>query len=91
MKNLWFTQYSRGKGKVGSSGFEHVFLNEVKNGTIIGLHNWIYFYEEEKAGRLNYKGYIKKLDIENASIINLFVLVIYSQHISEIKSAQNKI
>jgi len=65
MKNLWFTQYSRGKGKVGSSGFEHVFLNEVKNGTIIGLHNWIYFYEEEKAGRLNYKGYIKKLDIEN--------------------------
>ncbi|XP_037933502.1 poly(U)-specific endoribonuclease homolog [Teleopsis dalmanni] len=63
VKELWFTQYSRGNGKIGSSGFEHVFVNEVKNGTIIGLHNWVYFYDEEKAGHLNYKGYLNQLDL----------------------------
>nr|XP_013100634.1 unnamed protein product [Stomoxys calcitrans] len=63
VKELWFTQYSRGSGKIGSSGFEHVFVNEVKNGTIIGLHNWLYFADEEKAGRLDYKGYLNQLDM----------------------------
>uniref|UniRef100_A0A1A9WT30 EndoU domain-containing protein n=1 Tax=Glossina brevipalpis TaxID=37001 RepID=A0A1A9WT30_9MUSC len=63
VKELWFTQYSRGNGKIGSSGFEHVFVNEVKNGTIIGLHNWVYFYDEEKGGRLDYKGYLDQLDL----------------------------
>ncbi|XP_065363286.1 endoribonuclease CG2145 [Calliphora vicina] len=63
VKELWFTQYSRGSGKIGSSGFEHVFVNEVKNGTIIGLHNWVYFYDEEKAGHLDYKGYLNQLDL----------------------------
>lgn len=63
VKELWFTQYSRGGGKIGSSGFEHVFVNEVKNGTIIGLHNWVYFHEEEKAGHLDYKGYLSQLDL----------------------------
>ena len=63
VKELWFTQYSRGNGKIGSSGFEHVFVNEVKNGTIIGLHNWLYFADEEKAGRLDYKGYLNQLDL----------------------------
>lgn len=63
LKEIWFTQYSRGNGKIGSSGFEHVFVNEVKNDTLIGLHNWVYFYDEEKAGRLDYKGYINQLDM----------------------------
>ncbi|KAM7349042.1 endoribonuclease Arlr [Cochliomyia hominivorax] len=63
VKELWFTQYSRGSGKIGSSGFEHVFVNEVKNGTIIGLHNWVYFHDEEKAGHLDYKGYLNQLDL----------------------------
>lgn len=69
VKTLWFTLYSRGQGKIGSSGFEHVFVNEVKNGTIIGLHNWVYFNEEEKAGRLDYKGYLNKLDLGNKGMI----------------------
>lgn len=67
VKELWFTQYSRGNGKIGSSGFEHVFVNEVKNGTIIGLHNWVYFYDEEKSGRLDYKGYLNQLDLGTVS------------------------
>ncbi|XP_061400797.1 endoribonuclease CG2145 [Musca vetustissima] len=65
VKELWFTQYSRGNGRIGSSGFEHVFVNEVKNGTIIGLHNWVYFADEEKAGRLDYKGYLNQIDLGN--------------------------
>lgn len=63
LKLIWFTMYSRGQGKIGSSGFEHVFLAENKNNTIIGLHNWIYMYEMEKAGHLDYKGWIRKVDL----------------------------
>lgn len=63
LKTIWFQLYSRGNGKIGSSGFEHVFLNEVSGGTMIGLHNWVYLYEQEKAGRLDYQGYIKKMDL----------------------------
>lgn len=69
MKTIWFTMYSRGQGRIGSSGFEHVFLTEVKNDTVIGLHNWVYFYEEEKAGHIDYKGYIKKIDLGNRGSI----------------------
>lgn len=67
VKELWFTQYSRGQGRIGSSGFEHVFVHEVKNGTLIGLHNWVYFADEEKASRLDYKGYLHQIDLGNVS------------------------
>lgn len=70
VKELWFTQYSRGMGKIGSSGFEHVFVHEVKNGTIIGFHNWVYVSEEEQAGRFDYKGYMKEQDIGTVSLIS---------------------
>lgn len=67
LRVLWFNLYSRGQGKIGSSGFEHVFLSEVKNGTVLGLHNWIYFAEEEKENDLNYQGWLKKIDLGNVS------------------------
>lgn len=59
LKQIWFSLYSRGKGKIGSSGFEHVFVSELKNGGVSGLHNWIYFSREELANRVNYLGYLK--------------------------------
>lgn len=65
LKTIWFNLYSRGNGKIGSSGFEHVFLSEVKDATVIGLHNWVYFAEAEKAGDLDYKGWTKKIDLGN--------------------------
>ena len=41
-----------------SSGFEHVFVGETRSGTeIIGFHNWLQFYLQEKHGHLDYKGY----------------------------------
>lgn len=63
VKRIWFSLYSRGRGRIGSSAFEHVFLSETKNGTITGLHNWIYFHDEEVAGRADYKGWLKKVEL----------------------------
>lgn len=63
VKRIWFTLYSRGRGRIGSSAFEHVFLSETKNGTITGLHNWVYFHDEEVAGRIDYKGWLKKVEL----------------------------
>ncbi|XP_060081201.1 poly(U)-specific endoribonuclease-B-like [Ylistrum balloti] len=56
---LWFSLYRRTKGDrdLDSSSFEHVFVGEAKDGKIVGLHNWLQFYLEEKAGRVDYHGY----------------------------------
>jgi poly(U)-specific endoribonuclease len=70
LKTIWFGLYSRGMGKISSSGFEHVFLSEVKNGTVMGLHNWIYLSEAEKSGDLDYKGWSKKIDLGNVRIFD---------------------
>ncbi|XP_015270595.1 PREDICTED: poly(U)-specific endoribonuclease [Gekko japonicus] len=53
LKEMWFGLYSR-KREDDSSGFEHVFLGEIKNGKVSGFHNWISFYLQEKQGHLNY-------------------------------------
>lgn len=73
LKQIWFGMYPRTRGDIGSSGFEHVFLNEMKYGSPIGLHNWIYYYyKENRTGTvhdIDYKGYMKTLslgDVRNA-------------------------
>jgi hypothetical protein len=58
LHEVWFGLYRREVAK-DSSGFEHVFIGEVKDGQVSGFHNWIQMYLEEKAGRLDYLGYIK--------------------------------
>lgn len=69
VKQIWFTLYSRGKGKIGSSGFEHVFLSELKNDDVLGFHNWIYFSREEAANRLNYLGYMKYVELNDKGAV----------------------
>jgi poly(U)-specific endoribonuclease len=60
LHEIWFELYNRERGgKKDSSGFEHVFVGEVKNGEVSGFHNWIQFYLEEQKGALDYRGYIK--------------------------------
>jgi poly(U)-specific endoribonuclease len=60
LHTIWFDLYKRKHGGPrDSSGFEHVFVGEVKNGSVSGFHNWIQFYMEEQKGDLDYRGYIK--------------------------------
>ena len=59
--DIWFKLYRRTKGSsvLDSSGFEHVFVGETRGGAeVIGFHNWIQFYLQEKAGNVDYQGYI---------------------------------
>ncbi|KAM6970538.1 uridylate-specific endoribonuclease B [Aplochiton taeniatus] len=55
---IWFELYARGgSSKPDSSGFEHVFVGETRLRTVIGFHNWIQLYLQEKLGHVDYKGY----------------------------------
>jgi len=54
--SLWFKLYRRSH-TLDSSGFEHVFVGEVKDGKVSGMHNWIQLYIEEKRGNLDYRGW----------------------------------
>lgn len=58
LNNMWFGIYRRGGSGGDSSGFEHVFAGELKNGQVSGFHNWVYYYLEEKKGNVDYRGYI---------------------------------
>jgi len=55
--DTWFGMYDRARTTLGSSGFEHVFIGEIKNGAVGGFHNWFHWYYLEKKGELNYLGY----------------------------------
>eukprot|EP00943_MAST-04B_sp_MAST-4B-sp1_P006889 g6889.t1 len=56
--DLWFKLYRRDK-KGDSCAFEHVFVGEERRGKLMGMHNWIRLYSEEKKGRMDYLGFIK--------------------------------
>ena len=51
----WFGLYRR-ESRNDSSGFEHVFVGEERDGKVMGMHNWLQIYLEERAGRFDYKG-----------------------------------
>ncbi|XP_045596807.1 endoribonuclease CG2145 isoform X2 [Procambarus clarkii] len=63
LKDIWFTLYRRGGRNIASSGFEHVFVGELKDGKVAGFHNWLNFRKEEQEGDLDYKGYMKFVDL----------------------------
>lgn len=63
LDEIWFTMYTRSGSIVGSSGFEHVFIGELKNGAVSGFHNWVSFQKEESEGDLDYEGYEKIVDL----------------------------
>lgn len=58
--SLWFRIYASKKdAPPNSSGFEHVFVGEESVGDgVVGLHNWLQLWIEEKNGRLDYYGYV---------------------------------
>lgn len=65
LHKIWFQLYRR-ETRNDSSGFEHVFVGEVKDGDVTGFHNWIQFFLEEQRGALDYRGYIKPRSSGNA-------------------------
>ncbi|XP_063232693.1 endoribonuclease CG2145-like isoform X1 [Bacillus rossius redtenbacheri] len=71
LRDLWFTVFSRGQRRTGSSAFEHVFLGELKRGEVSGLHSWIFFGHEESRRQANYLGWIRKLDLGSGSVLKL--------------------
>ncbi|XP_037732770.1 poly(U)-specific endoribonuclease homolog [Drosophila subpulchrella] len=62
LQELWFTPYSRGRGIVGSSSFEHVFMAEIRDQKVLGLHNWLYFADQEQRGNVDYKGWLSHME-----------------------------
>ncbi|XP_032684675.1 poly(U)-specific endoribonuclease homolog isoform X2 [Odontomachus brunneus] len=76
LRRIWFNLFSRGQGKIGSTGFEHVFMAETRqtdsSTEVLGLHNWIYFNAEETKRRVDYLGYINKVDLgDKGSIVKI--------------------
>ncbi|XP_025969782.2 poly(U)-specific endoribonuclease-B-like isoform X2 [Dromaius novaehollandiae] len=60
--DIWFQLYARKEGnRLDSCGFEHVFVGETSRGKqILGLHNWVQFYLQEKRHQIDYKGYVAR-------------------------------
>nr|XP_012149082.1 PREDICTED: poly(U)-specific endoribonuclease homolog [Megachile rotundata]XP_012149083.1 PREDICTED: poly(U)-specific endoribonuclease homolog [Megachile rotundata]XP_012149084.1 PREDICTED: poly(U)-specific endoribonuclease homolog [Megachile rotundata]XP_012149085.1 PREDICTED: poly(U)-specific endoribonuclease homolog [Megachile rotundata]XP_012149087.1 PREDICTED: poly(U)-specific endoribonuclease homolog [Megachile rotundata]XP_012149088.1 PREDICTED: poly(U)-specific endoribonuclease homol len=62
LRRIWFTMFS------GSTcGFERVFASENYETAIIGVQDWIYFENQESLNRIDYMGYVDKLDLGNSS------------------------
>ncbi|CAJ0606151.1 unnamed protein product [Cylicocyclus nassatus] len=95
MAQLWFLHYSRARGGADTSGFEHVFIGEVKNHEITGMHNWISFYQLDKneTKEFDYKGYVIKRGVRcNRVEIDGYPLAITSFDIvqnNKVSSAQS--
>jgi len=61
IQSLFIIQVISARGEPDSSGFEHVFIGEAKNGEISGMHSWVRFYYLEKGARnFDYKGFLVK-------------------------------
>lgn len=58
--HIWFQQYagSHSSGVLDSTGFEHTFVGQINEERVLGLHNWIHFYELEQAGNVTYTDYV---------------------------------
>lgn len=62
LNDIWFRPYRRGQRE--SSGFQHVFMAEIKKDTVQGLHNWLYYLRQQNKGTINYIGYMKFFDFK---------------------------
>ena len=63
LDDIWFKLYKRSRGsrEFDSSAFEHVFVGESRGqNSVLGMHNWIQFYLQEKRGNVDYKGYLRR-------------------------------
>ncbi|KAI8501813.1 hypothetical protein Bbelb_202250 [Branchiostoma belcheri] len=55
---LWFDLHPRPNGKgTERSAFKHVFVGETSQEQVLGFHNWVQLYLEERKGNVIYDGY----------------------------------
>ncbi|CAL4087491.1 unnamed protein product [Meganyctiphanes norvegica] len=70
LQQIWFTPYSRSwTGAIDTSGFEHTFVGEQKDGHVLGFQNWVNFCLQEKNDSLMYKGWKKSISLKPWSVI----------------------
>jgi len=75
LHDIWFKLFSRKGGRgLNSCSFEHVFVGEGRGDEMIGMHNWIQFYLQEKAGNIDYHGYFKKSTDKTDEVIRLLAV-----------------
>lgn len=73
LTEMWFKLYKRNRIDqcLNSCGFEHVFVGETRGTEILGLHNWISFYLLEKAGTINYNGFVGRSDQKKPRLLSV--------------------
>ncbi|XP_059176687.1 poly(U)-specific endoribonuclease-A-like [Physella acuta] len=75
LHDIWFKMFRRQATRgEDSCSFEHVFVGEGRGTEMIGLHNWIQFYLQEKAGNINYHGYFRRETVRDDEIIRLLAV-----------------
>ncbi|KAJ3089089.1 hypothetical protein HK102_007222 [Quaeritorhiza haematococci] len=57
LHDIWFKFYRR-LANNDSSAFEHCFVGEARDEQVIGFHNWIQFFVQERKGHADYRGWI---------------------------------
>ncbi|XP_072291789.1 uridylate-specific endoribonuclease C [Eucyclogobius newberryi] len=76
LKLIWFHMYRRQRNsQIDSCGFEHIFVGETRSGNeLLGFHNWVQFYLQEKGLHLDYKGFkagYRDLPDQDDHVLNL--------------------
>ncbi|KAK4020583.1 poly(U)-specific endoribonuclease homolog [Daphnia magna] len=73
LSTIWFGRWSEYvPGVVASSGWEHANVFErLENNVIVGFHSWIYLFNEEEDGDLNYLGYINTIETGKTTVLSM--------------------
>ncbi|XP_005099015.1 poly(U)-specific endoribonuclease-A [Aplysia californica] len=75
LHDIWFRLFKRKGGRGNNScSFEHVFVGEGRGDDMIGLHNWIQFYLQEKAGNIDYHGFFRRETVRDDEILRLMAV-----------------
>lgn len=66
LRQYWFLPYSRSEGgPLDSSGFEHVFVGEIKDNAVSGYHGWVKLYLDEKDGSFLFSNALNSCSVRN--------------------------
>lgn len=75
LHRIWFKMCRKGgSSSPNSCSFEHVFVGENRGDDVIGMHNWIQFYLQEKAGNIDYHGYFRRETVQDDEIVRLLAV-----------------